>query len=222
MVSPSILASLPFLEATGFVANIRKIYHFGILAYWFLPFFYRNSDSKVRPQLLTFFRGLKSTYPTLPVAAAGFCWGGKWTVELCSARDRASPPVSQAQPQSMGQSGGSGEPLVVCGFTAHPSRLTFPNDVEKVVLPLSIAAAGNKDPQMSREQGEQTKEILQAKTERGAENGVEHEFVWFEGAKHGFAVRADEEDVEEAERGKKAENQAIAWITKWFEKAGKA
>lgn len=135
-------------------------------------------------------------------------------VELCSARDRATPPVAEAMPQRPGQSGGTGEPLVVCGFTAHPSRLTFPTDMEAVELPLSVAAAGDNDPQMSREQGEETKKILEGKNKKT--DGVEHEFVWYEGAKHGFAVRADEDDIEEAERGKKAEAQAISWFSKWF------
>lgn len=151
----------------------------------------------------------------------GFCWGGKWTVELCAARDRATPPVSEARPQTPGQSGGTGEPLVVCGFTAHPSKLVYPTDIEAVELPLAVAAATVKDPQMTREQGEQVKKILEEKTEKGATTGVEHEFVWYEGAKHGFAVRADEDDKEEAARGKAAEDQAIRWFTKWFAAAKK-
>jgi len=38
----------------------------------------------------------------------------------------------------------------------------------------------------------------------------------YEKAHHGFAVRADKNDVEEAKRGKKAEAQAVAWFTRWF------
>lgn len=215
VVTPDILLSIPALMATGTVANVKKIYHLAIVAYWFIPFFWRNPDYVVRPQVLTFFRGLKTSHPDLPVGAAGFCWGGKWTIELCSARHRATPPVGNPQPQSSGQSGGEGAPLVVCGFTAHPSRLTYPNDIEAVELPLSIAASGKFDPQMTREQGEQTRGILEAKSKKGA-GEVEHEFVWYEGASHGFAVRADEDDTEEAERGKKAEKQAIDWFTRWF------
>lgn len=213
-MSPGILTSLSVIEGSGLVNNIKKIYHFGYLAYWLVPFLFRNGDGVVRPQILEFFRGLKSSHPDLPVGAAGFCWGGKWTVELCHAKHRSSPPVGNPQPQSAGQSGGTGEPLIVCGFTAHPSRLTFPTDIEAVELPLAVAASGKHDPQMSREQGEQTKAILEGKNKKV--DGVEHEFVWYEGACHGFAVRADEDDEEEAERGLQAEKQAIAWFTKWF------
>ena len=110
--------------------------------------------------------------------------------------------------------------MVVCAFTAHPSLLTFPTDIDAVELPLSIAAAGDNDPQLSRAQGELTRKILEGKTKK-AEGGVEHEFVWYEDAKHGFAVRADEEDLEEAERGRMAELQALSWFARWFAEARK-
>lgn len=155
----------------------------------------------------------------------GFCWGGKWTIELCHATHRATPPVSEARPQDIGQSGGTGEPLIVCGYAAHPSSITYPGDIEAVELPLSIAAAGNKDPQMSRENGDLAKKILDGKNKRdedGGEGGEKYEFVWFEEAKHGFAVRADEQDLEEAERGRQAEEQALNWFERWFAASGKA
>ncbi|KAL1297365.1 hypothetical protein AAFC00_004905 [Neodothiora populina] len=220
-VVPSYLAEwLSTLEATGPTGFIKKLYAYGLFAYHIIPFFWSNTQKKVHPGVIEFFRGLKISHPNLPVGAAGFCWGGLYTLKLCSAIDRATPPVSQAQPQSPGQSGGTGEPLVVCGFTAHPSMLSYPASIEAVELPLSVAAAGRLDPQMSREQGELTREILEKKTQ--SVDGAQHEFIWYEGATHGFAVRADENDVEEAQRGKQAEAQAIRWFTKWFAAAGKA
>lgn len=69
---------------------------------------------------------------------------------------------------------------------------------------------------MSPEQAQQTKEILTAKTAKTKDQGVEHEFVMYDGAHHGFAVRADEDDKLEAEAGKKAEAQAVKWFTRWF------
>lgn len=93
--------------------------------------------------------------------------------------------------------------------------MKYPDDFEKVALPLSCAAA-EIDPQMSKENAKQTEEILKAKTAKTKDEGVQHEFVMYEKARHGFAVRADEEDVEEAGRGKRAEEQAVAWFKKWF------
>ena len=36
-----------------------------------------------------------------------------------------------------------------------------------------------------------------------------------EGAKHGFAVRGNPEDEEEARQAQKAEDQAVAWFERW-------
>lgn len=69
---------------------------------------------------------------------------------------------------------------------------------------------------MSPENAKQTKEILTANNAKSKDQGVEHEFVMFDGVHHGFAVRADEDDKHEAEAGKKAEVQAVNWFTRWF------
>ena len=102
-----------------------------------------------------------------------------------------------------------------CGFVAHPSQLKYPGDIEMVLLPYSVAASEH-DPMMSPEQAKQTEGILKAKTAKTKDQGVEHEFVMYRGAHHGFAVRADENDKEEAEKGKQAEAQAVKWFSRWF------
>lgn len=212
------MISFQALSKPGLMANIKKIGHLAYMLYHVLPFLYWNAPSVVRPRILTFFRGLASASPSLPVGTAGFCWGGKYVVELCSDTHKATPPVGLPTPQSPGQSGGTGKSLVVCGFTAHPSQLSVPGDFEAVELPLSLAAASIDD-QLTKPQALEAKKILEGKTAKGREAGVEHEFVWYEGAHHGFAVRANEEDKEEAEMGKQAEKQAVDWFTKWFERS---
>lgn len=77
--------------------------------------------------------------------------------------------------------------MTVCGFTAHPSMLTFPQDIEKIKLPYSCAAS-EFDGQMSPENAKQTEEILKAKTAKTKDSGIEHEFVMYKGVHHGFAV----------------------------------
>ena len=98
---------------------------------------------------------------------------------------------------------------------AHPSFLTYPGDIEKITLPYACAASEH-DPQMSPENAKKTEEILKAKSAKQKDAGVEHEFVMYQGAHHGFAVRADEDDKEEAARGKQAETQAVNWFLRWF------
>jgi dienelactone hydrolase len=154
------------------------------------------------PRVYNFLTALKENEAKdLPVATAGFCWGGQFVTKICW--DLEQNHLS------------GGKRITECGFVAHPSFLSYPGDIEKIELPYACAAS-EIDPQMSAEQAKQTESILKEKTEKGKARGIEHEFVMYLGAHHGFAVRADEGDKEEAERGKKAEAQAIGWFERWF------
>lgn len=185
--------------------------------YHAVPFMIANRASVARPRITSWFTSLRSSsspiadtkISELPIGAAGFCWGAKYVVELCWGATKSS------------DESGSRRVLDV-GFIAHPSMLSIPTDYEKVTLPLSLAAAEH-DSQMSRAQYEEVVKTLEAKNKKeesveGFEGAqVEHEWVWYPGANHGFAVRADEKDVEEAERGRKAQAQAVAWFGRWFD-----
>ncbi|KAI4845886.1 hypothetical protein E4T44_05371 [Aureobasidium sp. EXF-8845] len=201
-----LIISIKALDATGAFAWVTKAYHFLKLVWRGWPFLRNDKAHLVRPRVVKFFQSLQSSHPELPVAAAGYCWGGQWVVELCSNKEDYNV---------------EGKPLVVCGFTAHPSRLTIPTDIESVVYPLSIAAAGI-DQQIPKAKAKQIEDILKAKTAKTKDEGVEHEFVMYDDVHHGFAVRADENEGYERECGKKAEDQAVRWFTKWFEHAAQA
>ncbi|KAI3542944.1 dienelactone hydrolase [Colletotrichum filicis] len=125
-------------------------------------------------------------------SVAGFCWGGKFTVLL-----------SQLAAGPFG-----GERLIDCGFTAHPSFLTLPGDLEKVVLPLSVAN-GDDDMMMPRARMVEAKSVLGKK-------GEDFEIVEYVGATHGFAVRGNPNDQRQAEFGMRAEDQAVGWFRRWF------
>ena len=200
VMPPEVMISFHAMTATGFWNQIYKIGHAFYLMRYFAPFMYNCRDGVASPRVYSFFKGIREHEGAkLPVGTAGFCWGAKYVTELCWDQTRTD----------------SGERLVDCGFIAHPSNLKYPGDIEKVILPLSCAAA-EIDFQMSAENAKQTEEVLVAKTAKTKDQGVEHEFVMYEKAFHGFAVRADEDNLEEAERGKKAEAQAIAWFLRWF------
>jgi dienelactone hydrolase len=196
-----LIIDIKALETTGAFAWVTKAYHLLKLVWRGWPFLKNDKAHLVRPRVVKFFRGLQSSHPELSVAAAGYCWGGQWVVELCSNKEEYKV---------------EGRPLVVCGFTAHPSRLKLPADIESVTYPLSIAAAGI-DQQIPKAKAKQIEDILKAKTAKTKDQGVEHEFVMYEDVHHGFAVRADENEGLEKECGKKAEDQAVRWFTKWFE-----
>lgn len=135
---------------------------------------------------------------------AGFCWGGKYTFLLC-----ADTPSSRVHCHESQLTAATLQPLVDCGFAAHPSMVNVPADVEAVTLPLSVAI-GNDDMAMKGPLIKQMEEILTIK-KKG-----DHEVNIMPGAKHGFAVREDPNDKFQAECADKAEAQAIAWFARWF------
>ncbi len=155
---------------------------------------YYNRLSITKPRVFDFFKALRDNEAAdLPVGTAGFCWGGKLVTLLCQDSEKAS----------------NGKSLVDAGFTAHPSGLTLPNDVEAVQKPLSIAN-GTLDFQLTMPGVNQIQEVF-GKKEQGR-----YEIVVYEGAKHGFAVRGNPKVERELKQGAEAEDQAIAWFTKWL------
>lgn len=132
----------------------------------------------------------------IKIGVAGFCWGGRYAIQLAQA---ASGPF--------------GEALVDVGYTAHPSMVSVPGDLEKVALPLSIAN-GDDDMMMPRAKMALVKEVL-------GEKG-NCEIVEYPGAKHGFAVKGDPNDERQADLGMRAEDQAVGWFRRWFGRGSEA
>ena len=143
-----------------------------------------------------------ATTPPPKVGVAGFCWGGRYAVELT--HDTRSNKISV---------GGKQVPLIDCAFTAHPSLLTIPRDIENALLPLSVAN-GDNDSFMGRENLAKLKQTLQGKNE---ELGSElHEVVVYPGAEHGFAIRRDWNDQLQKDCRDKCEDQAVSWFRRYF------
>lgn len=92
-------------------------------------------------------------------------------------------------------------PLVDAVYTAHPSNMRVPGDVEAVSLPMSVAA-GEIDARFPKDKVEVTREILERKTR---EEGKKHEMVWYEGCHYGWAVRGEKDDLVEGRKGLEAE-----------------
>ncbi|KAI9813431.1 MAG: hypothetical protein M1827_004106 [Pycnora praestabilis] len=172
-----------------------------VAAYHFIPFLISNRKSVAYPRILSFMQALHANPPIastpLRVGAAGFCWGGKFTV-LLAGKDAPLTPT--------------GAPLISAGYTAHPSNLSVPADLDAVNKPLSIAI-GDDDMALNLEGVNKCNQILEAKTKR--EEG-EHEVVIYDGAKHGFAVRFDEGSEKEKAQALKAEEQAVAWFQRFL------
>jgi dienelactone hydrolase len=161
-----------------------------------------------------------SSSPT-KIGVAGFCWGGRFTVELT--HDTPSNTITlnhnngQEQEQEQKQL-----PLITCAFTAHPSLLSIPQDIEKVSLPLSLAN-GDDDSFMGSKKLAKVREILDRKNREFAADlhddvpGDErHEVVVYPGAQHGFAVRRDWDDPSRRECRDGCEDQAVRWFRRHF------
>ena len=162
----------------------------------FVPFLFFNRLAVTKPRVYKFFHDLRThEAASLPVGAAGYCWGGKFTFLLCSDSEKAA----------------NGKSLVDCGFTAHPSNLVIPDDANSITLPLSVAV-GDADLALPIAKVKQTKAILE---EKGKDI---HELIIIPGAKHGFAIRAHPDDEKAVEQGNQAEEQAVNWLSKWFGK----
>jgi dienelactone hydrolase len=159
-----------------------------------VPFLFRNRPTKAWPLIETFFKAVREKEgSSLPIGAAGFCWGGKHTVRL-----------------AWGESTVNGKPLIDAGFNAHPSLLKIPRDIEKITIPTSFALSEN-DPAIKAPQIEQIQNAVEAQPEeRKGETKI------YYGAGHGFAVRADHATKDKERSAAEAEDQAISWFNRWF------
>ncbi|KAK9782788.1 hypothetical protein SCAR479_01131 [Seiridium cardinale] len=182
---------------------ISKPYWAIQLAVSVIPWLYWSRQAVSKPLITKFFQDLRSHPPPfstqrLKIGVAGFCWGGYYTFYLT--RDEPGTRVASL---------GSEEklPLVDCGFTAHPSLLTVPRDIEGVKLPISVGN-GENDEFLGHKNMMILKNILEAKEDQA------HEVVIYDGARHGFAVRGDPKDPKQVELGAQAEDQAVNWWKK--------
>jgi dienelactone hydrolase len=126
-------------------AILEKHESFGVHTLWkavyivqamklFLPWRFRCGTAATHPRVLEYMKKLRIEDESHPIGAAGFCWGGKHVFMLANDTEKTS----------------NGKSLITAGFTAHPSYITFPTDVDAVKLPLSVAC-GSEDHQIGGE-----------------------------------------------------------------------
>jgi dienelactone hydrolase len=171
-------------------------YYISLLLYAMIPWKVANRFSVSMPIVKNFFTAVRQNEGArLPIGAAGFCWGGKHTVNL-----------------ACGLTTPDGKPLLDAGFAGHPSNLEIPGELEKMVKPVSFAL-GEKDMVIK---GEQITLVQEAVAKLSEVHGGEVKV--YPGAGHGFCLRADILQNDAEAQAEEAENQAISWLQKHFQK----
>lgn len=133
-----------------------------------VPFWIANRWSLCWPRITSFMKAVREGEgASLPVGAAGFCWGGKHVMVLAHDSEKA----------------GNGKSLVDACFTAHPSDLSIPTELDKIRKPVSIAV-GDKDFVMPM------KDVEAARATWSKKHDVETEIKVYQDAEHGFSIRA--------------------------------
>ncbi|KAI0505215.1 dienelactone hydrolase family protein [Xylaria bambusicola] len=173
--------------------TFSKPFHALTVARHGVPAMFFNRPGKTFPVVKSFMESLRRNEAAhLPVGVTGYCWGGKHVVLL-------------AEGFSI-----DGKPLVDAGFTAHPSLLTIPDEIEKITVPVSFAL-GDKDFMVNTEQAMQLESIVLEKPD-----GQKGECRMYPGYGHGFACRVDVSN-EDPKAADEAEDQALAWFEKHFD-----
>ncbi|KAI0712480.1 alpha/beta-hydrolase [Earliella scabrosa] len=144
------------------------------------PFVLRNAPRQAST-LATVASALRAARPSAKVGFVGFCWGGRFAISENHQFDAT----------------------VAC----HPSLVKFPQELDGVRKPFSLAVAAT-DHDFDRARAEETERILK---ERGL---ADVQVVVYEGVEHGWTIRGDMSNPTQ----KKARDQAVQQVVGWFEK----
>ncbi|KAL7266403.1 hypothetical protein RUND412_011052 [Rhizina undulata] len=183
------------------MATAEKL-KFGLVAYprmgvWLA----RHREAVTWPIVNGFFEALFRESNSRKHFVAGFCWGGMYAIRLSQ---RNKWVLSDGSFKEGG--------LVHAVYTAHPSLLTIPKDIEAISVPVSFALAGH-DERLPVESINQIKATLDKKE---GKKKLASEVVAYKDSKHGFATRGNMEIEDAKEAMAKAESQAANWFLKFL------
>lgn len=147
---------------------------------------------------MDFLRELRRATPTSKkIGMVGFCWGGRYALRA-------------AREENMIELEGKKAPLVDAVVALHPSNLSLPEDVEKLVIPVSIGW-GKEDSMVPFAQKAQVEEI-HAKEKRAGREVPEVQHKVYSPGRHGFAVRGNPDNPQEKAILESTEAQVLEWM----------
>jgi dienelactone hydrolase len=168
----------------------------------FVMWMTRHKEAPTNKTCMDFLQALRRATPSSQkIGMVGFCWGGRYAIR--AGLESNMIEIDQKK-----------VPLVDAVVALHPSNLAFPDDVEKVVVPLTIGW-GQEDAGVSIEQKGKVEGIHAKAKEAGAKlPEVVHKV--YKPGRHGFAVRGNPDDPQERACLEESEKQALDWLQKWL------
>lgn len=181
-----------FLKYTGILASAPS----------FVMWMTRHKEAYTNKVCMDYLQALRRATPTsTKIGMVGFCWGGKYAIRA-------------GLESNMIEIDGAKVPLVDAVVALHPSHLAVPDDVEKLVVPVSYGW-GKEDSQVSIALKGKVEDVHEAATKSGRKVPDMDHKVYTPG-RHGFAVRGNPDDPQERACLEDSVTQVLTWMKQWL------
>lgn len=167
----------------------------------FLMWMSRHKEGPTNKVFMDFMQKLRRATKGQKIGMVGMCWGGKYAIRAGLESNKIDLHDSRV-------------PLVDAVAALHPSHLTIPDDVEKLVVPTTIGW-GVEDIAVSFKQKGQVEEVHE-KAKKAGTNLPEVEHKAYKPGRHGFSVRGNPDDPQERACLEDSEKQVLEWFGRWL------
>lgn len=168
----------------------------------FVMWMTRHKEAPTTKTCMDFLGSLRRATPkSQKIGMVGFCWGGKYAIRA-------------GLKSNMIEVDGEKVPLVDAVVGLHPSHLSFPDDLEDLVVPVSYGW-GLEDTAVKIEQKGKVEEI-HAGAKKTGKKVPEMEHKVYKPGRHGFAVRGNPDDPQERACLEDSVTQVLEWFGRWL------
>jgi dienelactone hydrolase len=183
-------------------SSISKYGGFLAKAPSFVMWMTRHKEAPTNKVCMDFLQALRRATPSSQkIGMVGFCWGGKYAIRA-------------GLESNMIEIDGKTVPLVDAVAAMHPSHLAYPEDVETLVVPVSIGWGLEDTGVKIEEKGKFEKISAQAKESGRKVPEMEH--TVYKPGRHGFAVRGNPDDPQERACLENSVTQVLEWMGRWL------